>query len=233
MSDHNSDIVTPTSANETQSYAQYEAANPVTNGDTSASKKVRVYKMLKAGFKPREIVDALDVSLGYVYKVRDNPPQLEMPKVVADTTAVPSKPVLNLEAVDLPQRKKDFLLAFFDCKGILTNACRVSGLNAQTYYNWLDADPEFAVRIAEIRESVIDFVEECLFKQINNGVVSSTQFYLKTIGKKRGYTERTEITGAGGGAMQVRVIEPYVDPLSDTEEQDDSIEAEYTILEPK
>ena len=39
----------------------------------------------------------------------------------------------------------------------------------------------------------LDFAESQLHKQIQNGEVSSTIFYLKTKGKKRGYIERQEI----------------------------------------
>lgn len=228
MSDHNSDIVTPTPADETQSYAQYEAANPVTNDDSATTKRIKVHRMLKAGFKPTEIVEALGVSTGYIYKVRANPPEGEPPKVEKPTRSTPEMALENLS-----QYKRDFLLALFDSKGILTYAVKSCQMSFQTYYTWLNNDPEFAERVHEIKESAIDFVERSLFNQIAEGVPSSTQFYLKTKAKHRGYTERTEHTGLNGGAMQVRVIEPYVDPLSDVEEKDDSIEAEYTILEPK
>jgi hypothetical protein len=43
----------------------------------------------------------------------------------------------------------------------------------------------------------LDFAESQLHKQIQSGEVSSTIFYLKTKGKKRGYVERSEVDHSG------------------------------------
>ena len=46
----------------------------------------------------------------------------------------------------------------------------------------------------DITERNLDIAEMSLFRNIEEGNVASTIFYLKTKGKHRGYTERTEIT---------------------------------------
>lgn len=134
------------------------------------------------------------------------------------------------------QTKTDLLEALTKYKGIVTDACNAVGITRPWYYQLLDGDPEFAKAVKDIQEQVTDFVETQLYQQIAKGNHISTIFYLKTRGKHRGYTEQIALTGADGGAIQVRVIEPFVDPLSDVPQLQDGegnvVEAEYTVLEP-
>ena len=48
-------------------------------------------------------------------------------------------------------------------------------------------------------------VESKLFSLIDSGDTGSTIFFLKTRGKKRGYVERSEITGADGKDLNYTV----------------------------
>lgn len=82
--------------------------------------------------------------------------------------------------------------------GIVSTACAEVGINRWTHYDWLKNDEEYKAEIESISESVIDFAESKLHQLIDKGDVASTIFYLKTKGKKRGYIERTELTGNEG-----------------------------------
>jgi len=66
-------------------------------------------------------------------------------------------------------------------------------------------DAEFAQGIKDAFEAVLDNVESKLLSKINDGDVTSLIFFLKTRGKKRGYVERQEITGANGEGLDVRI----------------------------
>ena len=59
-------------------------------------------------------------------------------------------------------------------------------------------DEVFAKNVKEIENVALDFAESQLHKQISENSTAATIFYLKTKGKKRGYIERQEITGAEG-----------------------------------
>jgi hypothetical protein len=71
-------------------------------------------------------------------------------------------------------------------------------IDRKVYYKWYNNNEEFKEKIEEARESLIDFAETKLQQNIMNGNEASIFFFLKTIGKKRGYVERQEITGYEG-----------------------------------
>ena len=101
------------------------------------------------------------------------------------------------------QYKKELIEAMEHCHGIVSDACLSVGVSRVTYYGYYKNDPEFKTAIDEIEGAVLDYVEGKLFKLIEKGDVASTLFYLKTKGKKRGYIERQEITGAEGQSINI------------------------------
>jgi hypothetical protein len=66
------------------------------------------------------------------------------------------------------------------------------GKSRQTFYNWVDNNKYFAEAVREVKEAQIDVVESQLQKNILKGNQLAIMFYLKTIGKSRGYIERIE-----------------------------------------
>ena len=82
--------------------------------------------------------------------------------------------------------------------GNITASCEAAQIARTTYYDWYEKDPDFRAAIDAIAESCIDFAESSLLQQIKDGNPTSTIFYLKTKGKKRGYVETQELTGKDG-----------------------------------
>ena len=93
--------------------------------------------------------------------------------------------------------KKEMLAALEKSLGVVTIALNATGTGRATYYQWLKDDEDFKQQVDDISEIALDFAESQLHKQIKDGEVSSTIFYLKTKGKKRGYIEKvqTELSG--------------------------------------
>lgn len=91
-------------------------------------------------------------------------------------------------------KKKTFLEAYQKTFGNITQACKKAGINRGTYYNWMEADPEFndLIKSVEPEEMFLDFCEGKLASLINENNPTAVIFALKTKGKKRGYVERTE-----------------------------------------
>jgi hypothetical protein len=91
------------------------------------------------------------------------------------------------------QHKKAMLEALEKSLGVVTTACKSVGIGRTTHYMWLDEDPEYRRDVESISDIAVDFAESSLHKQIKEGNPTSTIFFLKTKGKKRGYVERQEI----------------------------------------
>lgn len=82
--------------------------------------------------------------------------------------------------------------------GVVTTAAEQVGISRKTHYEWLKTDEDYKEAVESISDMALDFAESQLYKQIKEGEVTSTIFYLKTKGKKRGYIERTEVEQSGG-----------------------------------
>jgi len=91
-----------------------------------------------------------------------------------------------------PQLKKAMLAALEQSLGIVTTAAKIVGIDRGTHYDWLKVDEDYKAAVDSIQDITLDFAESQLHKQIKDGEVTSTIFYLKTKGKKRGYVERVE-----------------------------------------
>jgi len=95
-------------------------------------------------------------------------------------------------------KKESLLKSLEQSLGIVTVACKKADVPRSTYYKWLKEDELFAIEVRDIENVALDFAESQLHKQIAADSTAATIFYLKTKGKKRGYVERQEITGAEG-----------------------------------
>lgn len=107
------------------------------------------------------------------------------------------------------------------CGGILSDIAANFGVTRQSVYNWCEADPEFKQALEDSRERFIDLAESNLRKLVAGVPAIETNekgekqfagwaerpsetaiiFTLKTRGKKRGYVERQEVTGADGADL--------------------------------
>lgn len=112
-------------------------------------------------------------------------------------------------------KKESFLKSLEKSLGVVTVACNKANIPRSTYYKWLKEDEVFAREVKEIENVALDFAESKLHEQISNNIPSSTMFYLKTKGKKRGYIERQEITGADGMPTNFQI--EIIDKTEDTD----------------
>lgn len=98
--------------------------------------------------------------------------------------------------------------------GVVTTACKVAGLDRGTYYNYYNSDLEFKNKCDDIENIVLDFAESQLHKQIKGGNPTSTIFFLKTKGKKRGYFEKQVNENINSGMLKIEVSDELRNALN-------------------
>ena len=76
--------------------------------------------------------------------------------------------------------------------GLVTSTAKRLGCAPKTVYRYIDRFPALKDVLREARESSVDLAESKLIEAIKNGNLTAIIFFLKTQGKSRGYTERSE-----------------------------------------
>jgi len=120
---------------------------------------------------------------------------------------------VKLGVLGTMRRKKTYLRALIASHGVISDACKASGVCRPTVYNWMEKDVDFMQALTTIEEDAIDFAESQLYKNISKGYEASLIFFLKTRGKKRGYVEQGE--AAGKSETQKRIEESTDDELNE------------------
>lgn len=104
-------------------------------------------------------------------------------------------------------KKKAFLKVFKSKACNISAACDSVPIDRTTYYLWMEKDKKFNSAVIALQESLLDFSESMLMKNIQSGKEASIFFHLKTKGKKRGYIERQEIDHSGKDLSRPTVIQ--------------------------
>jgi len=104
----------------------------------------------------------------------------------------------NTQQAKTDRRKKLFLIAFERKACNVTAACKASGISRRQLYAWRKNDSAFEEAFVEADDKDLDFTESKLKKAIQNDQGWAICFHLKCKGKKRGWVERQEVTGADG-----------------------------------
>ncbi len=87
-------------------------------------------------------------------------------------------------------------------KGGIYLAAQRLGCDPETVKNYCKRYPSVQAACEAKRGQMIDLAEQKLWQSIKKGEAWGVAFCLKTLGKERGYVERTETTGKDGGPQQ-------------------------------
>jgi hypothetical protein len=119
---------------------------------------------------------------------------------------------INKKPVKPPRPPKDTLKkrlmeSLTECLGNISLACEQCEVSRDFYYKYYDRDEDFRNHAEKCRERRIDFAESKLDRLIDQENPTAILFLLKTIGAKRGYTERQELDlTTKGESMQPAVV---------------------------
>ena len=91
-------------------------------------------------------------------------------------------------------------------RGLIAPAARYLGCSRDTVRSYLEEYSAVAQAKLDQREAVTDMAENSLYEAIRRGEAWAVCFYLKCMAKDRGYTEKAEIAGAGGGPVKIQLV---------------------------
>lgn len=96
-------------------------------------------------------------------------------------------------ASGLKVTQSDVATVLWECKGSLAEAARRLSTTRPVLKRYIQSRPSLVKTLADIKEEKKDIAEAKLFKQVENEYFPAIAFFLKTIGKDRGYTERATL----------------------------------------
>ena len=109
----------------------------------------------------------------------------------------------------VPYRKfspQEIIEALEESHGMIAPAARSLKCSRDTVRRYLAEYAEIAQAIADEREATTDLAENKLRDAIIRGEAWAICFYLKCMARDRGYSERAEIAGAGGGPVRIKLV---------------------------
>ncbi len=83
-------------------------------------------------------------------------------------------------------------------RGVKSTICARLMCSRQTLDNYLEKYPELQKLVNDERETIVDLAENKLLAALNRDDMRAILFVLETMGKGRGWSKRTEVTGADG-----------------------------------
>jgi len=143
----------------------------------------------------------------------------------------------NITIAKKRKAKKEAFLAVYPSKACnISETCRAIGeVSRSSVMKWREVDEEFAQKIEDAKEDLKDFAESKLIQGMSETVNHIEEFYdnekgitrnnkqlmtkasivaclffLKTRCKDRGYIERAELTGQGGGPLGTGTVNIYI-----------------------
>lgn len=83
-------------------------------------------------------------------------------------------------------------------QGNVGQAAKKLAIRRMRLRDWIDLNPEVQSCLEDIKAGKLDDVEDKQFEAAMSGDSASGRFLLQTLGKERGYVNRTENTGKDG-----------------------------------
>lgn len=96
--------------------------------------------------------------------------------------------------------------ALIETRGMVFLAAKRLGCTDDTIYNYAKRYKAVGDALRQQRGQFVDMAELKLWNAVNEGEAWAVQFALRTLGKERGYVERSEVTGKDGAPLVITSI---------------------------
>jgi hypothetical protein len=118
----------------------------------------------------------------------------------------------NYTPETLKTTKTEFVSQLRDSMGYITKVCRTLNVSINTYYGWIKDDPEFATKVKEVEEGVVDrVIAELLVCGIKEHNVTAMIYFLNKKGYIRGLGEKGGRNKISGKMKKYRTAEELVE----------------------
>lgn len=144
------------------------------------------------GASPAAIAERLGCTRGTVYSYLNRYPELKAAFEEARGTEIADRVQFT---------KEQFIQAIDGCFGVKAAVADRLGCSRQTVDNALRRWPDLVPLLEEEDNAILDLAQSALVGLINQRNVRAVIFALETRGRDRGWSRRTEITGADGAAL--------------------------------
>jgi hypothetical protein len=126
-------------------------------------------------------------------------------------------------------------------RGYLQRTAKALGCTSIYVRRRIAESTEVQEAYRDSRDEMVDLAEDVMHQRLQEGSESAAKFVLATLGKDRGYVERMEHTGKGGGSISVTLnlgrqqmnfdqeIPPPED-LSDLDSYTDPMDMDYADI---
>ena len=95
------------------------------------------------------------------------------------------------------KRKLNIAPLIVELRGNVAAVARKLKVTRKTIYEHINADPELQALLEDSREAMLDDAENTLYEEALKGNTTALIFFLKTKGRKRGYTEHHSVEHSG------------------------------------
>ena len=97
--------------------------------------------------------------------------------------------------------------AIREANGLASEAAKLLKCGLRTIYDYSERYPEVKQAREDAHDAMLDRAESKLHGAVERGEAWAICFFLKTQGKGRGYSERHEVTGKDGQAIELKEVE--------------------------
>lgn len=105
--------------------------------------------------------------------------------------------------INIPENK--LIEAIYSSNGTIDSVAKIFGVEWHTINRIINENENALLAMQDKKEILIDKAESNILSAIDEHDIQTSKWYLATIGKKRGYSEKTEIEHSGDMSVNINI----------------------------